>query len=129
MTAIIAVVLAGIFVLVVLPQVILYVAVQLRTPSVHRIPFPAERALTVQDAIAMSKEALSRDGKASVNMRPVPIGHKDEAGRDIIFGRNKNDTDGGYIVWWIDDPQKTWQYRVGLARDGDSIVCTIVTPL
>jgi hypothetical protein len=98
--------------------------------AVHeiRIKFAADRPLTELAAIDLTKQALIQNGKSGPNMRPVPTGHHDALGAEIVFAQNDEAHDG-FVLWWIDRPEYTWEYMVRIARDGGEVVCTITKPL
>ncbi len=89
-----------------------------------RLPFLAQRQLTDEDAIVLSKQALILDGKQSETMHPVASG-KDENGHDAVFLRLSKGSDQGFIIWCIDGSNNSWEYGVEIAREGDEVVCTI----
>lgn len=97
--------------------------------SVQKVSFPRERSLSEQDAIAISKEALFLDGKHSPGMHPVPNGHKDSSGKDVIFAVNTIDPNSGCVLWWISRAETKWEYMVRLTRAGDQVICEIIKPL
>lgn len=94
-------------------------------PSVHRLPFLEEKKLTEQDVIELSRQALILDGKRSAEMHPISSGFKDGDGRDLFFVRHE---DKGWILWWLQRPDRIWDYSVGIERIGHEVVCTIVDP-
>lgn len=95
----------------------------------YRFPFPAERPLTERDAIELSKQALIADGKQTDTMRPVASGHQDREGRDIYFYLTRAEApENGWVLWWLERPECTWEYSVGIHRDGDEVVCAISRP-
>jgi hypothetical protein len=121
----------GLFVVALLVLLPIAVLVHLygRTPSIYRIPFPADKELTEQAAVQLTRQALKLDGKATGTMRPVTSGHKDLNGRDIYFLTRADDADRGWVFWWLEKPEYTWEYSVGIVREGDEVVCSINKPL
>jgi len=91
-----------------------------------RLPFLAQRQLTDEDAIALSKQALILDGKQSETMHPVASG-KDENGHDAVFIRLTKGSDQGLILWSIGKPGNLCEFGVGITREGDEVVCTVMT--
>lgn len=81
--------------------------------------------LAEEDVVELSRQALILDGKRSEKMRPVPSGYKDQGGRDLFFVRWN---DEGWILWWLERPDRIWEYSVGIKREGDEVVCTILKP-
>lgn len=119
----------GLVLLLVVP--IAYVpAVQcFRKPLEHRFPFPATKRLTEKDAIELSKRAMILDGKRSDAMHPALSGHKDSEGREVFFFRRGGSSDEGWVLWWLERPDHQWEYSVGIAREGDAVICCISKPL
>jgi len=99
-----------------------------RKPSVYRFPFPAQKPLTEKDALDLSRQAMLLDGKRSGVMHPVLSGHKDTDGREVFFCRKGRNSDEGWVLWWLERPDYEWEYSVGIAREGDEVVCTISKP-
>jgi hypothetical protein len=96
---------------------------------VYRFPFSNDKQLTEQAAIELTKQALILDGKYSATMRPVYSGHKDSQGREPFFCRREDDTNQGWVLWWINQPDHEWEYMVGLTKIGGEVECTISKPL
>jgi hypothetical protein len=96
--------------------------------SEYRFPFPAEKVLTEQDAVELSKRALILDGKRSDTMRPVLSGHKDAEGHEVIFCTGPDNPDRGWVLWSLGRPDRLWEYLVVVTRQGDEIVCIIGKP-
>ena len=116
-------------ILLILPQICVMLIIHFNRPSVYRLPFPAAKRLTEQDALELSKQALILDGKRTDTMRPVYSGHKDSEGREIYFLRNRDNPDKGSVLWWLEKPDYTWEYSVGITKEGDEVVCSIYNPL
>ncbi len=95
----------------------------------YRFSFPTDKQLTKRDAIELSRQALILDGKRSDTMRPVRQGRADTKGDDIFFLRWPPGSDDGGILWWLKRPDYTWEYNVGLRREGNEVVCSILEPL
>jgi hypothetical protein len=108
-----------------LPYLYFALVMHFTKPSEVRIAYPAERQLTEQEAIELSKRALDLDGKRSDGMHPVASGHKDSEGRDIIVLRSSHKRDTGKVLSWLERPDCTWEYSVGISRERDEVVCTI----
>ncbi len=98
-------------------------------PSEHRLPFPADKRLTEREAIELTRRALILDGKRSDAMRPVPSGHKDSDGREMVFLTREKGAEEGSVLWWLERPACDWEDSVSIRREGDEVVCTIVRPL
>jgi len=113
----------------VLPLIYVLTGQYFRKPSEYRFPFPAEKRLTEQDALNLSRRAMILDGKRSDGMHPVLSGHKDADGRELFFCRKEGNSDEGWVLWWLERPDHEWEYSVGIAREGDEVVCTISKPL
>lgn len=127
-TRIVVIALATLALGMLLPQ--LYVVwIRGQKPTVYRIAFPEDRELTERAAIELTKQALVLDGKSTVGMRPVASGHNAPDGREILFLHDPNQTDSGSVLWWLQRIDCTWEYSVGVQREGMDVVCTIVKPL
>jgi len=94
-------------------------------PAEYRFAFPANKGLTEQDAIELSKQAMILDGKRSNTMRPVLSGHKDSEGHEAFFCRRRGNSDDGWVLWWLERPDVEWEYLVGITRERDELVCLI----
>ena len=116
-------------ILLILPQICVMLIIHFNRPSVYRLPFPASKRLTEQDALELSKQALILDGKRTDTMRPVYRRRKDSEGRKIYFLRNRDNPDKGSVLWWLEKPDYTWEYKVGITKEGDEVVCSIYKPL
>jgi hypothetical protein len=114
----------------ILLHVCLVVALQVYyRPSEYRFPFPAEKALTQQEAIELSRRALILDGKRSDTMHVLSSGHQDAEGHDVLFGRDRDNLDRGAIRWSLGPPDLARKYSVVVTRHGNEIICLIYKPL
>ena len=43
--------------------------------------------------------------------------------------RNRDNSDKGSVLWWLEKPDYTWEYSVGITKEGDEVVCSIYKPL
>ena len=98
------------------------------TPVVVRLPFPASQELSEEDGITLSKEALMMAGKGSPAMHPVPTGHKNQRGNDIIYYRSRTRPNEGFVLWRVQCNDCEWDYSVGLLRNGAEVECTLSIP-
>jgi hypothetical protein len=118
------------FALLLVVLVVYVLAVQYsRKPAEYRFPFPATKRLTEKDAIELSRRAMILDGNRSDAMHPVLSGHKDPEGHEVFFCRRGGSSDEGWVLWWLERPDHQWEYSVGIAREGDEVVCRISKPL
>jgi hypothetical protein len=119
---------AGLVLLLVVLVACVHVVEYFRKSPEYRFPFPAAKPLTEKDAIELSKRAMILDGKRSDVMHPVLSGHKDSEGREVFFCRRGGTSDEGWVLWWLERPDHQWEYSVGVAREGDDVVCRISKP-
>jgi hypothetical protein len=108
------------------PHMYVALVIHFRKPTEIRVSFPADRRLTEQDAIELTRKALVLDGKYADTMHPVA--RKDSEGREVIFLKRREDVDEGGVLWWLERPDDLWEYSVGISRDCDDVVCKIWKP-
>lgn len=116
--------------LLLLPLVALPIIYFFQQPTLYRFPFPADRPLTEEDAVDLSRRAIILHGRQSAGMHPVPWSeHPDEKGRAPLFAKRDGYPDDGQVLWWIADPRCAWEYSVRVHRDGEEVVCEVARPL
>ena len=106
------------------PQLFLILIVN-SSPTDYRLSFPAEKDLTDQDAIDLSRQALFLHDNDSQFVGPINTGHTDSGGHPIVFSRKADKPDAGWSLWRVKGSPNTWNYMVSIRRVADHVICRV----